>query len=178
MGGFATGAQCLGCMESNACLCLECEFCCKSGVEPLCLYCCALRKIDITVLCKGQAQCCCLVGAGAIPCDDEVPHVRHVGTDLPSQGRLLHEDEGHHGLRCARTRSRVPHCFLAKRAVASFLMQTVAGHGPTVERARMYRASPLQACRKEPSHAIVIASNGCANKCGGNHKSHSRPSFV
>jgi len=71
--GFATGAQCLGCMESNACLCLECEFCCKSGVEPLCLYCCALRKIDITVLCKGQAQCCCLVGAGAIPCDDEVP---------------------------------------------------------------------------------------------------------
>merc|ERR1712194_595262 len=107
-------------MESNACLCLECEFCCKSGVEPLCLYCCALRKIDITVLCKGQAQCCCLVGAGAIPCDDEVPMMfGTLGlTCYPKVGCCMKMKDI--TACCARTRSRVPHCFLAKRAVASF----------------------------------------------------------
>ena len=64
---------CLGCMESYTCCCCEGELCCKSGQEPLCCLCCALRCVSPSTCIKVQSQLCCLVGAAAFPCDDEVP---------------------------------------------------------------------------------------------------------
>eukprot|EP00416_Gambierdiscus_australes_P030353 CAMPEP_0171085880 /NCGR_PEP_ID=MMETSP0766_2-20121228/19207_1 /TAXON_ID=439317 /ORGANISM="Gambierdiscus australes, Strain CAWD 149" /LENGTH=92 /DNA_ID=CAMNT_0011543477 /DNA_START=25 /DNA_END=300 /DNA_ORIENTATION=+ len=68
-GGFLFNDGCLGCMTSGTCLCLEGEFCCKTGVDPLCCGCCALRIVTPTVCIKEQSQVCCCVGAAAIPCD-------------------------------------------------------------------------------------------------------------
>merc|ERR1712117_280441 len=73
--GCVQGKECFGCMGSETCLCCECEGCLKSGVEPLCLYCCAIRQVPITVLCKSQSQVCCLASASALPCDEEVPPI-------------------------------------------------------------------------------------------------------
>merc|ERR1712203_218717 len=43
---------CFGCMSSETCLCMECEFCCKKGAPTLMCGCCALRCISPTVCCK------------------------------------------------------------------------------------------------------------------------------
>ena len=43
--GFLFGDGCLGCMGSTTMCCLEEEFCCKQGADPLCLYCCACRFV-------------------------------------------------------------------------------------------------------------------------------------
>merc|ERR1712194_499655 len=71
--GFLFGDGCLGCMGSTTMCCLEEEFCCKQGADPLCLYCCAYRIVPVSVLIKGQGQTCCCVGGVAIPPDAEVP---------------------------------------------------------------------------------------------------------
>jgi len=71
--GFLFGDGCLGCMGSTTMCCLEEEFCCKQGADPLCLYCCACRMVPVSVLIKGQGQTCCCVGGVAIPPDSEVP---------------------------------------------------------------------------------------------------------
>merc|ERR1712226_966104 len=71
--GLLFGDGCIGCMASTTALCLEYEFCCKSGVEPLGCFCCAIRCVEVTVCIKQQQQICCFVGAMAIPPDDEVP---------------------------------------------------------------------------------------------------------
>ena len=60
-------------MGSTTLCCLEEEFCCKQGADPLCLYCCACRIVPVSVLIKGQAQTCCCVTGVAIPPDAEVP---------------------------------------------------------------------------------------------------------
>ena len=49
------------------------EFCCKQGAPTLCCVCCAVRCVSPTVCIKSQAQVCCMAGAAAIPCDEEVP---------------------------------------------------------------------------------------------------------
>merc|ERR1711933_285021 len=71
--GLVCGNECMGCMGSTKLLCLEYEFCCKSGVENLCCICMSFRCESPTVCVKQQAQLCCLASAAAIPCDDEVP---------------------------------------------------------------------------------------------------------
>merc|ERR1712146_721569 len=63
----------IGCASSETCCCIEGEFCCKPGVEMLCLGCCALRLISPTTCMKVESQMCCSVAGVAIPCDDEVP---------------------------------------------------------------------------------------------------------
>ena len=65
--------NCLGCMASETMCCLETEFCCKQGAPSLCCVCCAIRCVSPTVCIKSQAQVCCMAGAAAIPCDEEVP---------------------------------------------------------------------------------------------------------
>ncbi|CAK0803699.1 unnamed protein product [Prorocentrum cordatum] len=71
--GLLFGDGCLGCMASETMCCLEVEYCCKSGAPTLCCVCCAIRCVSPTVCIKSQGQMCCLAGAAAIPCDDEVP---------------------------------------------------------------------------------------------------------
>ena len=71
--GFLFGDGCMGCMASETMCCLEVEYCCKSGAPTLCCVCCAIRCVSPTVCIKSQAQICCLAGAAAIPCDEEVP---------------------------------------------------------------------------------------------------------
>ena len=71
--GLLLNGECLGCMGSESCCCLEGEFCCKTGVERLPCVCCGVRCVSPTVCWKQQAQCCCCVSAVAVPCDEEVP---------------------------------------------------------------------------------------------------------
>jgi len=71
--GFLLTDGCFGCMSSETMCCYECEFCCKSGAPTLMCGCLACRLVSPTVCIKTQAQCCCLVGATALPPDDEVP---------------------------------------------------------------------------------------------------------
>ncbi len=40
--------------------------------EKLCCICCACRVVPVSVCFKVQNQFCCLAGAAALPCDDEV----------------------------------------------------------------------------------------------------------
>merc|ERR1719277_2563021 len=63
----------VGCAGNETCLCIHTDFCCKSGTEKLCCLCCALKCESPTTCLKSEGQCCCLVGAAAIPPDSEVP---------------------------------------------------------------------------------------------------------
>ena len=71
--GCLCGDGCMGVMASETVCCIESECCLKAGQEKLCCICCALRCVSPSVCIKSQAQICCLAGAAAIPCDDEVP---------------------------------------------------------------------------------------------------------
>jgi len=71
--GLVKLAGSLGCMSSNKCLCIESEFCCKSGTDMLGCGCCCLRLVGPMPCIKSQSQCCCIAQAAAFPCDEEVP---------------------------------------------------------------------------------------------------------
>jgi len=71
--GFLFGDGCLGCMASETVCCCEVEYCCKQGAPTLCCICCAARFVSPKVCFKTQGQMCCFAGAGAFPCDEEVP---------------------------------------------------------------------------------------------------------
>ncbi|CAK0852348.1 unnamed protein product [Prorocentrum cordatum] len=126
--GCLFGDGCIGCMASETMCCLEMEFCCKQGAESLCCVCCAIRCVSPTVCIKSQGQMCCLAGAAAIPCDEEVPCM--VGTcgiicyptiaicktlgDITGNSGIQCEaspkDSCSHGRRWRRARQQRHHC--------------------------------------------------------------------
>ncbi|CAE6925243.1 GLY1 [Symbiodinium sp. CCMP2592] len=63
----------IGCAAKETLLCLEWDFCLKSGTEKLRCFCLDIRIVPVTVCIKQQGQMCCLVSAAAIPPDAEVP---------------------------------------------------------------------------------------------------------
>lgn len=83
--------ECIGCASKQKCLCINEQFCCKSGAEnfgvglasdssesDICLlnlFCCnvGLTKNIADPICRQDSQQCCCVGQAALPPDDNIP---------------------------------------------------------------------------------------------------------
>ena len=83
--------DCIGCTGDCECLCVSEKFCVSvaglktpfpvgvvkndAAICEIALFCCDCALKKPSICCKSKVQECCLVGAGAIPCTDDVPSV-------------------------------------------------------------------------------------------------------
>merc|ERR1711966_160989 len=78
--------DCIGCSSKDECCCCIRTCCCKMGTDLICctvvddrmcfqigLGCCGCGCLSPSTCVKSQAQCLCLAGGCAFPCDDDMP---------------------------------------------------------------------------------------------------------
>merc|ERR1711879_474192 len=71
--GLIFNSESCGCMASEQYCCCEGECCCKTGVDKLGCYCCALRCKGFEFKIKSEYSFFCCAGAAGFPPDGEVP---------------------------------------------------------------------------------------------------------